>query len=227
MDPRSALASLSPKNTAVTENQTNGGASSGVGQPGKSMYQRPFDDFTRPMTRGDLLNFLTDPNQMDESERQLLIKVMSVNMACTFGGFFTGFFFSRYLPWKRLEVLQPPKHYIFLGRLTMGFSLLSITYIASQRWALQQIMKLDENSPLLFNIKRFLLTQRGNMMFARAEVREISKAEIEQRGGVGSESAQDVIMKQPSPDGTINTEFSLAQQQLLPIAQTGYKPPPR
>ena len=227
MDPRTLTGSFSPvPRNYSTDSSSSGGAASQVGQPGKTMYQRPVDELTRPMTRQDFINFISDPEQMDESERHLFYTVSRVNFFSTFGGFAAGFYLAKFFPWKKLEVLKPPKHYVMIGRTFIGFGFLSVSFLLSQRWALQQIMKLDEGSPLLFNTKRFLMSQRGNMMFARSEIKEITKADMEKFGGVGNNDAQDLMMKQPAPDGSINTEYSLSHEQFLPIAQTGYKPPP-
>eukprot|EP00009_Paramoeba_aestuarina_P012976 CAMPEP_0201528042 /NCGR_PEP_ID=MMETSP0161_2-20130828/37173_1 /ASSEMBLY_ACC=CAM_ASM_000251 /TAXON_ID=180227 /ORGANISM="Neoparamoeba aestuarina, Strain SoJaBio B1-5/56/2" /LENGTH=200 /DNA_ID=CAMNT_0047929157 /DNA_START=39 /DNA_END=638 /DNA_ORIENTATION=- len=197
--------------------QPGGGAATTVGQPGKTMFTRPMDEYTRPMTREDYIKAVFDPKEMSPEERALFKKISTINALSTVGGFAFGFYFSRFLPWKRFEALNPPKHYRAFGRTVMGFGMLSVSFVLSQRWGLQQIMNLGEDSPLLFHTKRFLMSQRGNMMFARSEMRVVTKDEIRERSDPDITNYSDKTMSSRAPDGKINAEFSLSQDQFLPI----------
>ncbi|KNH03636.1 hypothetical protein XU18_3316 [Perkinsela sp. CCAP 1560/4] len=227
MDPRGLTGAFTPQTPRRPNSfSPGGGATPNVGQPGKTMYMRPFDDYTRPMTRSDFIKAINDPNELNDRERALLSKVAGIGIGSTLSGFAFGFYGSKFLPWKKFERLSPPKHYVLIGRSIFGFGALGVAFIFSQRWGLQQIMNLGDESALLFHTKRFLMSQRGNMMFARSEIKSVSKSEMERLGNISSTDYRDHTMSTPAPDGSINTEFALSQEQFLPIAQTGYKPPP-
>lgn len=199
-----------------------------IGQPGKTFHVRQFDDLTRRMTRSDMMKFVSDPNNLSEHEQGILTKMMyyGAGGSTLAGGL--GFYVSRFLPWRYFNGdALPFKNFITVGRVGIGFAFASVPFVIAQKWGLEQILSLPEESRLAFMTRRFLMTQRGNVLFTRSEVQEITKDELKRRGAVGGMDPRNAVMQAQAPEGGINADYTLSQQQqLVPIAQTGYKPPP-
>eukprot|EP00759_Apiculatamorpha_spiralis_P041159 PhF_6_TR39763/c0_g1_i1/m.59165 len=200
-------------------------STSNVGTPGAGLHTRKFDELTRRMTRQDLMNFIMDEKNLTPIEKQLIEQtfMFSFGGMIAAGGITYGL--TSYLPWRHFKPYLPFAKFVVASRVTLSLAAASIPFAVGQQWGLQQILALPEDSNLAFNTRRYLMTQQGNIMFSRTQAREIPKEELIASGAVGADP-RNANMQMPDPRGGINPEYTLQQQQLVPIAQTGYKAAP-
>ena len=209
---------------SVTENS--GGATSKIGTPGQSLHFRPFNDLTRRMSRKDMTDFLFNTSNLNEHEKSILTQIAFFGLGGMLTTWSLTFYLTKYLPWGYFNIFSPPRGFVPFSRVCFAFSASSIPFVLSQQWGLQQILLLPEESQLAFQTRRYLMTQRGNVLFTRSEVREVPKEEMIRQGGVGLQNPRQASMQAPPPQGGGQVEYALAQDQYLPPAQAGYKPPP-
>ena len=203
-----------------------GGATSTLGTPGRSLHVQPFNELTRRMTRQDMMEYLLCPDNKTMEEQRLLQKMAFYGAGgMSLAGVVT-YWLAGKLPWHHFNSWYPPKAFVPFSRTCLAFCAASIPYVLSQQWGIAAIMKLPEDSQLSFMTRRYLMTQRGSVMFTRSEVREVTKQEMAEYGGVGAQDPRNAHMQAPPPGGGMNAEYTLSQEQFLPIAQSGYKPPP-
>lgn len=202
------------------------GGQKDVGTVTAGARQMSFDEKTRPMTRMDMIRFLSDPDKnLRPCEKELIIKsVFFMVSGCTLAGY-AGWQLTKRMSFERLvkKGIMPFPAFPKMARLSMTFSLVTIPFMLVQEWATSTLLEMnDMDSVLAFNAKRFLVLERSQMLYSRGEAREVTREEqdalankaIEQNKGKGHMGAA----------GKVDVNAALGGQQLLPIAQTGYQP---
>jgi hypothetical protein len=207
-----------------------GGASREVGTVTGGMALMNFDEKTKPYSRQDLINFMMDyEKNLTEEEMRLFEK----GMAGTFLGmplaYYATWRFSKRLAWHRVEKVVPFPWIPKAGRVCLSLTAATVPYILVQSWFCNAVMALDNNSLLGFHLKRFMITQRNGMMFARTGTREVTREEQDLLSKQATEvTISNRMANRPSAaaSGGMDVNLALGQQVMLPVAQTGYKPMP-
>ena len=202
------------------------GANPEVGEPTKAVRYLPHDEKSRPMSRDDFIKFLLDyDNTLNREEQTILTQAAGMMVV---GPLVSGFVVKKlanrmsFAPMEKKKLL-PFKQFPAVARWSFALAAATIPFMAAQEWCLQSILDMDDTkSQLCFNTKRYLMMQRGQMLFSRGGTREITKEEM--KANVENE----VMYKQGKQvSGTRNPKTdvnaALGAQQLVPVAQTGYQ----
>lgn len=203
-----------------------GGGKAEVGNVRPSMATLTWDDKTRPMSRWDMLKFLSDENNFTEQEKAVLYKCAFWGPVSIFAAGAIGFQLQRMVGWKSMMRKVPQiAPFVPVFKLSIVGCAVSIPFMMAQQWTMDEILKLDEeDSMLAFHAKRYMIMQRNQLMFQRQLMREITKEEQEALGAASLEERRNTALLASSGQrGSVDVNAALTQQVLLPPAQTGYK----
>jgi hypothetical protein len=205
-----------------------GGGVREVGTVTGGMAIMNFDEKTRPYSREDFINFISNYQaNCDDAEIALIHKGMAVTATAIPLTFLLSFKLTKRLPWYRIEKMMPVPYIAKIGRLMLSFSAASIPYVWIQTWIASEILSLPSSSNLAFHVKRLMILQRNSMMFQKTETREVTKEEQERMSrdatAIAIENRRNM---RPQTGGSLDVNLALGQQALTPVAQTGYKPMP-
>lgn len=203
-----------------------GGGAKEIGQVTGGMQMMSFDERTRPFTRGDMVNFIMNyQTNCNDKEKKLIHDSMLAGLSIPLAGFI-GYRLSNRLPYKSIAKMMPINVFKPVARFSFTVSAMSIPIILIQQWVVSTILEMDDkDSMLAFHTKRFMIMQRGSMMFQRTATREVTLEEQQRLSQQAAEFRTTRTAGLPSHQGSdINVNLALTQQVLTPIAQTGYKP---
>mmetsp|Transcript_23270 Transcript_23270/g.26967 ORF Transcript_23270/g.26967 Transcript_23270/m.26967 type:complete len:218 (+) Transcript_23270:43-696(+) len=208
-----------------------GGASREVGTVTGGMALMNFDEKTKPYTRQDLINFMKDYDKnLSEEEMRLFEKGMAGTFIGMPAAYYATWRFSRRMAWHRVQKVVPYPWIPKAGRVCLSLTAATLPYIAVQSWFVNAVLALDNNSLLAFHLKRFMITQRNGMMFARTATREVTREEqnlLSQQATEQTISNRMANRPSAASSGGMDVNLALGQQVMLPVAQTGYKPMPK
>lgn len=202
-----------------------GGGVKDVGDVTGTMAFRQFDQKTRPFERTDVTTYVSQNWGNLPSYEDALIKKLMLQAAVALPlSFAAGVYFTRSMNWKQISKslgvgVNTCK---FVGQLSGGLCGVSIPFVVIQQGFIAEVNELPQESELGFQLRRMMISQRGAVMFSHGNMREVSREEQEAR------SAADVTVKRGQSNmlsgSDINVNAELTKQQLLPVAQSGYKP---
>lgn len=209
----------------IMSSSTSGGGRKDVGVGATpTMQTMGWDERTRPINRADMIAFLSDPNSTSEEEKWLVYKLSGLATFTIGMGGSMGWMGSGLLPWRWLKRQPLPyQQTVLFCRSFFVLMGMSIPYVLVQQYATKRLLNLPADSVLGFNVRRFMVTQQSTTLFNRPAVREITKAEQQQMAEADLEFTK---ASQKIAPGARDVNALLAQQQLTPIAQTGYSQPP-
>lgn len=202
-----------------------GGGQKDVGDVTGTMAFRPFDQKTRPFERMDVTTYIANNwGNLPDYEDSIIKQVMIQTAVAIPLSFAAGMYVTRSFNWKQMSrtLGVSPNILRNVGRFSGGMCGVSIPFVFIQQSFIGKINDLPPESELGFQLRRMMISQRGAVMFGHGNMREVSKAEQESR------TAADVHVKRGQSNmlsgSDINVNAELTKQQLLPIAQSGYKP---
>lgn len=205
-----------------------GGGVREIGTVTGGMAMMNFDEKTRPYTRQDFVNFMMDyEKNLNEAEMRLLEQGMAGTLLGMPLTFLATYKLSKRFAWQRVQRAVPYPWIPKAGRVCIAAAAATLPYMYIQSWFVNSVLALDSSSNLAFHLKRFMVTQRNGMMFARTATREVTREEQSSL----SQAATDHVLSnrmanRPSSNGAIDVNLALGNQVMLPPAQTGYKPLP-
>lgn len=202
-----------------------GGGIENVGTVKPTMQMMSWDDKTRPMSRADLWKFASNPDNLKPNERELLEKAAIAGPGGMVLGGLLGWQFQKKFNWKWLGKRAPGLIPMMpLGRVSFVMVGMSIPYMCVQQWLVNEVLALDEfESDLAFHVKRFIVMQRGQLMFTKTQTREVTPEEQQKLGAASVEQRRATALAASHGErGSMDVNAALTAQTLTPHAQTGY-----
>jgi len=213
-----------------------GGATAEVGAygAGPTMRAVDWDEKTRPMTRADFIAMATDGDRLSAEEKRIMTNGAIMGAGGCMLAYIGGKRMASWAPWQVLEHRYPGfKTYRPWAIRATGVQLAFIPYVLSQSYLTRELLALDERDGHLFawELKRYLIAQRGTMLWGRHDMREITKRDqeklLKKEEDLAFKAQREVHgMGDVSGEGRrVNVDLALGKQQLTPFAQSGYKDP--
>ncbi len=197
-----------------------GGGRKDVGQVTGGMKVLPWDDKMAPVTRKEVFNTMMTPGGLTEEEKALVVRSTYEGCGGMVAAFGSMWFLTRYINWSLFRPFKPFKHFEIVSRLCLSSAAASIPLVYVQQKLLRQVLDLnDYESVFAFQVKRWIICQRGTLLFKKKEIREVTKAEQEAYGNLAAEQA---TRRQAMLKSGVDVNASMSGQALTPIAQTGY-----
>jgi hypothetical protein len=204
-----------------------GGGIEEVGTVRPTMQMLSWDDKTRPMSRNDMLNFVSNPENLTPREVEIITNSAIFGPTGIVAAGYAGWKTSNLMPWSWVIKRYPPfKQIVPLFRFSFVGTAVAFPFMAVQQYCLSSLLALDDDESLLaFHTKRFLIMQRSQMLFTKTSAREVTKEEQESLGAASLDQRKANAMMAgatSSNPGSVDVNLALQQQALTPVAQSGY-----